>query len=239
MCSSGPSSNDIQSLKYFFLRSCAATNDNTKAICSACKNTTRCTQEDEYYDYHGAFRGLVEDSCDIAFTKHSVPSDYASNGPNAQSDWVGLGPASDYALMCPTPLDGESCTDIANYAKCNFGSAPPHTVFVSVTWPDLELKEFHAVMDAANNDLAFNRLFFQGNNKAGTIFVADATKTLAYAGTADTLVGPLEKAVNSLEAINDLKPVNSAACAHHLPSGRATAVALAVSSIVWAAASTL
>ncbi|BBN11807.1 hypothetical protein MPTK1_5g14910 [Marchantia polymorpha subsp. ruderalis] len=58
---SGPSSNDIQSLKYFFLKSCAPTNDNTKAICSACKNTTRCTQEDEYYDYHGAFRGLVED----------------------------------------------------------------------------------------------------------------------------------------------------------------------------------
>ncbi|BBN11809.1 hypothetical protein MPTK1_5g14940 [Marchantia polymorpha subsp. ruderalis] len=231
---SGPAQNDIESVKAFFSKTCAASNDQTKAVCSACKTTTGCTQEDIYYDYEGAFRGVVEDSCDIAFTKHSIPIDYASNGQYAQTGWTGLGPASDYALLCPTPLNGAFCTDVANYADCNFGNAPPHTIFVASDWPAVEVQEFQAVLDAANNDPAFNALLFQGKNTAGSIFVSDATKTLAYSGTVDALVAPIEKAATSLEAINAAKPPAGAA-AGLLPSLLGV-VAAATSGLVLAAA---
>lgn len=230
----GPAQNDIESVKAFFSKTCAASNDQTKAVCSACKTTTGCTQEDIYYDYEGAFRGVVEDSCDIAFTKHSIPIDYASNGQYAQTGWTGLGPASDYALLCPTPLNGAFCTDVANYADCNFGNAPPHTIFVASDWPAVEVQEFQAVLDAANNDPAFNELLFQGKNTAGAIFVSDATKTLAYSGTVDALVAPIEKAATSLEAINAAKPPAGAA-AGLLPSLLGV-VAAATSGLVLAAA---
>lgn len=32
-----------------------------------------CNVDDPYYDYAGAFRGVVEGACDVAFTKHSIP----------------------------------------------------------------------------------------------------------------------------------------------------------------------
>lgn len=166
---------------------------------------TGCTEADDYYDYEGAFRGVVEGACDIGFTKHVIPEQYALNGVNQQSDWMDLQTVSEYQIVCPTKYEGESCTEVTNYAQCNFGTGPSHTVMVSSDWPQEEVDEFNAVMDAANNDAAFSSLFFEGNNKGGVIFSADTTKTSKYNGTVVALLGSLYNVTTTLESLNSVK----------------------------------
>lgn len=41
---------------------------------------TNCTDADEYFNYPGTIRGLMEDACDVAFTKHETPLEVARDG---------------------------------------------------------------------------------------------------------------------------------------------------------------
>ena len=39
-----------------------------------------CSATDPYADYQGTLRGVMDGGCDIAFTKHTVPMQYAKDG---------------------------------------------------------------------------------------------------------------------------------------------------------------
>jgi hypothetical protein len=39
-----------------------------------------CSATDPYADYEGTLRGVMDGGCDIAFTKHTVPMQYAKDG---------------------------------------------------------------------------------------------------------------------------------------------------------------
>lgn len=198
-----PQANDIESVTAFFSKTCAATNTPATSICSGCKTTTGCTTADAYYDYQGAFRGVVEGACDVAFTKFTIPAEYSVGGSKAQSDWIGLEAPSSYAILCPRATGGSLCGDISSFATCNFGSAPPHTIMTAGTYSQIEINAFNAVMDMANSDAQFNDLFFSGKNADGFIFSSDATKTLAYNGTATGLTSSINGARATLKRVND------------------------------------
>ncbi|KAG0557439.1 hypothetical protein KC19_11G130300 [Ceratodon purpureus] len=222
-----PQANDIESVTAFFAKTCAASNTPATAICSACKTTTGCTAADAYANYEGAFRGVVEGACDVAFTKFTIPAEYALGGPKAQSDWTGLEAPSAYALLCPGASN--VCGDITSYATCNFGSAPAHTVMTSGTYPQAEINAFHVVMDKANSNAEFNDMFFAGKNVDGAIFSSDATKTLAYNGTATALTTSINNAKKTLNTLNDAATVSGAAS---IAKGGALAVASVLVSLL-------
>jgi hypothetical protein len=185
----------------FFSKTCAASATPATSTCTACKTTTGCTTADDYYDYEGAFRGVVEGACDIGFTKFIIPAAYSLGGPKAQA-WTGLEAQSAYQLVCGSGK-GPVCADTTSYATCNFGSAPPHTIMAAGTYPEAEINAFQAVMDKANSDAAFNDLFWAGKNTGGAIFSVDSTKTLAYNGTATALTASIRKAKAILERVNN------------------------------------
>ncbi|KAG0601611.1 hypothetical protein M758_11G125800 [Ceratodon purpureus] len=193
--------NDIESVAAFFSKTCAASATPETSVCTACKTTAGCTTADDFYDYEGAFRGVVEGACDVAFTKFTIPAEYSLGGPKAQA-WTGLEAPSAYSLLCGSGT-GPVCADISSYATCNFGSAPPHTIMVAGTYPQTEINAFNAVMDMANSNAEFNDLFFSGKNTGGAIFSSDATKTLGYNGTATALTTSINKARATLKAVND------------------------------------
>lgn len=208
----------------FFSKTCAASATAATSVCTACKTTTACTTSDDYYDYEGAFRGVVEGSCDIAFTKFTIPSEYALGGPKAQA-WTGLEAASAYSLVCSSGT-GPVCADISSYATCNFGSAPPHTIMTANTFSQAEINAFNTVMDLANSNAEFNDLFFSGKNTAGAIFASDSTKTLAYNGTAEALTSSINKARATITRVNETPTDASAA------SSIAARGVLAIASVV-------
>ncbi len=82
------------------------------------QNTTngQCSKSDAYWDYAGAFRGVVEGGCDVAFTKSTVLDEYVKGGANAAS-WAPAS-ASDYRLLCPSG----GCATKDQVASCNFGT---------------------------------------------------------------------------------------------------------------------
>lgn len=195
----------------FFSKTCAASATPENSICTACRNTTGCTTADEFYDYEGAFRGVVEDGCDIGFTKFTIAAEYALGGPKAQA-WSGLEAPSAYGLVCSSGT-GPVCADISSYATCNFGSAPPHTIIIAGTYSQTEINQFNAVMDLANSNTEFNDLFFSGKNTAGAIFSSDSTKTLAYNGTAMALTSSINSARATITRVNETPTEASGASA--------------------------
>lgn len=205
---------DINSVKAFFSKTCAADDNPATSICTACKSAGgagACTEADAYYDYAGAFRGLVEGACDIAFTKHTIPVKYALGHADAAGpdQWLNLKDASSYQLVCPAPYNGQPCTDVTNWAYCNFGRAPGHAVMVSKNWPREERDEFNLLMDRANNDKEFRELFFTGLNVDGALFAPDAIRTDNHTDGPWALLGTLHSSLLTLQFINDKRNIPS------------------------------
>ena len=44
-----------------------------------------CSTTDPYADYAGTLRGVMEGGCDVAFTKHTVPMQYAKDGSEPEA----------------------------------------------------------------------------------------------------------------------------------------------------------
>ncbi|XP_024515470.1 serotransferrin [Selaginella moellendorffii] len=193
--------NDIESVRSFFSTSCAASNDPRKSICSGCKIKSGCSEDDDYYDYSGAFRCLVEGGGDIAFTKHTIPSLYAKGG-DLEQNWTNLQDTGSYQLVCPTPLDGKPCASISSYRSCNFGTAPGHTIMVAGNFSKKEIQEFNDVMDKANNNETFKNLF-SGENLLANEFAAGASSSVASNKTAEDLLGSLYSNTLELRSINE------------------------------------
>jgi len=98
-------------------------------LCTACKGD--CSSNDQYYDYSGAFRCLVEGRGDVAFVKHTTVLDYSTEGTVDEvfRVWADKKP-EDYRLLCP--IGG--CKLVTEYEDCHLAVAPSHAL---VTTPEL------------------------------------------------------------------------------------------------------
>ncbi|XP_073387131.1 uncharacterized protein [Physcomitrium patens] len=108
-----PQINDIELVMAFFSKKCAALNAPKTIIRSG------CTTKDEYYDYQGAFKGVIEGACDVGFMKFTIPAEYALDGIKAQN-WTGLERPTSKALLCSSGPAVRG--DLSSFATCNFGS---------------------------------------------------------------------------------------------------------------------
>lgn len=118
-------------------------------LCTACSGD--CSESDPYYDYSGTLRGLIEDACDVAFTKQDVPLSYASDGTTPQS-WS-TQPKSALRLLCPNG----GCQAVENFAQCNLARVPSHAIVGAAALQTSELgRNIKAALSkAANNNPAF------------------------------------------------------------------------------------
>lgn len=66
-------------------------------LCALCKGAgdKKCTRDDPYAGYIGAFRCMVEDKGVVAFVKHTTPQDAINK------DRQKYGVLNDYQLICP------------------------------------------------------------------------------------------------------------------------------------------
>ncbi|XP_067128078.1 transferrin-like [Centruroides vittatus] len=94
-------------------------------LCKLCKDPEKCSNEDEYSGYEGAFRCLVEGGGDVAFVKNSTVPGLVDG--NSQLPWAKDLKSSDYKLLCP---DG-SKVDISHYLNCNLAAVPSHRFVVT------------------------------------------------------------------------------------------------------------
>uniref|UniRef100_A0ABM5G4F8 Melanotransferrin isoform X1 n=1 Tax=Pogona vitticeps TaxID=103695 RepID=A0ABM5G4F8_9SAUR len=115
----------------FFKSSCVpgANGDGyPPSLCELCKgNATgqgRCepNPQEEYYDYLGAFRCLVEGAGEVAFIKHSTVAE-ALEGP-AASSWAEGFQQQDFQLLC---RDGSRAAATA-WRTCHLARVPAHAV---------------------------------------------------------------------------------------------------------------
>ena len=125
-------------------------------LCTACKGD--CSTNDQYYDYQGAFRCLMEGNGDVAFVKHTTVLDYAADGdldPVLRA-WANKD-KEDFQLLC---VDG-GCKDVTEFEDCHLALAPGHAMVISKELgfggDDAEtgLAIQAAILDAAENNPDF------------------------------------------------------------------------------------
>jgi melanoma-associated antigen p97 len=124
---------DAESVAGFFSKVCSprVTADGPKTdgtawdpLCTACGGD--CTEDSPYYDYAGTIRGLNDNVCDVAFTKHSTAAEVARDG-SAPEPWATLS-KDDLRLLCP--LGG--CAPVTDFQRCNFAGVPSQAIVGAV-----------------------------------------------------------------------------------------------------------
>ncbi len=118
--------NDVETVASFFSQTCAPGSEYSQ-LCTACGGD--CSASDRYADYEGSVRGLMEDACDVAFTKESIVPTVASDG-SAPEAWATL-KMDDMRLVCP--LGG--CRPVSDWRTCNLAAIPSQAFVGPVSLP--------------------------------------------------------------------------------------------------------
>ncbi|PIO33218.1 hypothetical protein AB205_0132460 [Aquarana catesbeiana] len=114
-------------------------------LCQLCKgdikgeNKCENSPVEQYYDYNGAFRCLIE-AGDVAFVKHTTVFEN-SDGHNKQ-EWAKDLKSSNFQLLCPNGARAE----VTQYADCNWAQVPAHAVMVH---PDTNRHALFGLLDKA------------------------------------------------------------------------------------------
>lgn len=139
--------NDVETVASFFSQTCAPGSDYSQ-LCTACGGD--CSESDPYADYEGSVRGLMEDACDVAFTKQSIVPTVASDG-SAPEAWATL-KMDDLRLVCP--LGG--CRPVSDWKTCNLAAIPSQAFMGPVSLQrSAKGKVLISSLDAAGQDPAF------------------------------------------------------------------------------------
>jgi melanoma-associated antigen p97 len=155
--------NDAESAAAFFSEMCAPNvvqkggtggdKDLKEKLCDACKDD--CSSSDSYADYTGAFRGLAEDRCDVAFAKDTTLDDARDE------TWWGSNSENDFKVLCP--MGG--CIDYGQYdsfPECAWASTPSHATVINPMKVSVAVvADVQAIFAQANGDSQFQGLFFK------------------------------------------------------------------------------
>ncbi|KAM7379336.1 hypothetical protein PAMP_004898 [Pampus punctatissimus] len=164
----------------FFSSGCAPGSDPSSPFCTQCVGSGRhvgddykckASSDEQYYDFHGAFRCLVEGAGDVAFIKHTTVAEYSDgSGPS----WAHSVRSAEYELICP----GKAPVPITEYASCHLAKVPAHAV---VTRPERRSEVVRILQDqqvkfgSTGSDDSFR--MFQSSDGKNLLF-KDSTKCL-------------------------------------------------------------
>lgn len=121
---------DAESVVSFFSQTCAvgegyafigdgpdSKTEEWSELCTACVGN--CSDNSPYSDYEGAVRGLMDDVCDVAFTRDTAAPAVVADGTEPAS-WSSLS-GDDLRLVCS---DG-GCKSIDQWETCHVVKIPP------------------------------------------------------------------------------------------------------------------
>nr|DBA26228.1 TPA: hypothetical protein GDO54_010516 [Pyxicephalus adspersus] len=212
--------NTAKALGNFFSESCVPGMNkkefpsNLCQLCIGDKNGgNKCENkpEEQYYDYKGAFRCLVEKG-DVAFVSHSTVLENTDGG-NTDA-WAKELKSSDFQLLC---LNGARA-EVTQYADCNWARVPAHAVMVH---PDTNRHALFGLLDKAQeyygsqNSSGFKMFSSSLYNQKDLIFLDSTYKIVPVKekNTYEKWLG--ENYIESLEGLqcsssNALTPLNIA-----------------------------
>ncbi|XP_022663777.1 melanotransferrin-like isoform X2 [Varroa destructor] len=196
--------NLVKSASYFFGASCAPnslldkhnpTGDNPQKMCEICagRGGDRCSGNDPYANYDGAFRCLEKDG-EIAFLKHTTIHEATLDNPALKSR---------YRLLCP---DGR-VEMIDRHDNCNWGFVQPNVIATTSETSSDRRKIIQDFMiqalrlfgkplpNAFNSQSGFNPGDFNGNPNRDSSF----DSITSYTNTENQLNNNLYQSINSSE----------------------------------------
>ncbi|XP_028988135.1 serotransferrin-like [Betta splendens] len=158
----------------FFSSGCAPGSDPRSPFCRLCVgnrkivgNDDKCAanSNEQYYGHDGAFRCLVDGAGDVAFVKHSTPTE---NSDGKGPDWAQNVKSADYELICP---GRSSPAPISDFKSCNLAKVPAHAV---MTRPEIRNKVVNTLNEQQDN---FGR---HGSDSTFRLFDSERGKNLLF-----------------------------------------------------------
>lgn len=195
--------NDAESVAAYFNLSCAprASNNGPQntpdgngrlwpPLCEICKGS--CDNRDQYYDYAGALRCLIEDQGKVAFVKHStVLGELPPFATSSDQD--------DFRLLCG---DKSGCRNVTEYPTCHLARVPAHGVIVSTDSDLVKNSSLQNVLVAASRTDNFRALIFnRDRNPYSHIFSNDAVGLARFDGDTEEFLGEAGVIYRTLESI--------------------------------------
>lgn len=117
--------------------------DNSDKLCSLCTGKIpggKCTSQDPYAGFEGAFRCLLE-AGDVAFLKHNTIAEMAESKAFRHIT------AEQFELLCK---DG-SRQPVSEYRQCNWGAVPSHAIVISSAKPTIERHRYERFFTRASD----------------------------------------------------------------------------------------
>ncbi|XP_014672369.1 PREDICTED: melanotransferrin-like [Priapulus caudatus] len=206
----------------FFSGGCVpgATNGN---LVNHCLNGGMMTHDEQYFGFAGAFRGLVEDACDVAFLKDTTVDENV-DGRN-QDDWAKNLIKSDYKYLC---RDG-GVRDTG--ADCNAGVTPSNRLLTfdqksyEDRWIMIDLlKTAHDYYYTTTKDSGEFQLYGSPCNTTDTMFTDSTTELGELASNATWYEdfryfdnGEFVRALNETDPDDCRAPYEHAVCCFRSP----------------------
>ncbi|XP_037045009.1 melanotransferrin [Bradysia coprophila] len=144
--------NHVKSAINFFGKSCAVNSltnkynpigDNSDRLCALCTGKVpggKCTPDDPYAGFEGAFRCLLE-AGDVAFLKHTTVNEMVDSKQFKSVT------ADRFELLC---IDGQR-RPLSEYRQCNWGLVPSHALVTSSARTADERKRYQQFLIKAVN----------------------------------------------------------------------------------------
>ncbi|KAK3096152.1 hypothetical protein FSP39_023802 [Pinctada imbricata] len=158
--------------------------NNPTSICVQCAGIgeQKCSTDDPYAGYDGAFKCMAYDAGDIAFLRHDTVDIMTANGVFQKGD---------YELVCPNGLN----QPVDSYLNCNFGDIPSNMVMTSSLKPKSMVDTYKVFLKQAvrwfgpggpyeSRFKMFGGLVM-GSDRANLLFT-DSTVSLVDVGKKDT-----------------------------------------------------
>jgi melanoma-associated antigen p97 len=159
-------------------------------LCSACAGA--CDETDPYFDYQGTVRGLTEGACDVAWTNHTVFSQYALGGPQAQN-WSTKA-ASDFRILCSTG----GCATLDQASTCNNARVPSRAILASPAFAaSTSLPAVQSALVTAAGNATFRRSVSNINGVSNVLVSSTADRLTAVTPTLQSFLAPSTQAAFS------------------------------------------
>lgn len=173
-------------------------------LCDICAGN--CVgDEDDYSDYQGAFRCLVEGAGDVAFIKHTTIDDYID------SSWAAGKEKNDFRLLCPTAA-GMQCAMPDDYIDCNLARVPAHAAGVNPAVVSAETRDaIRAAFEVANKNAEFKNMFLTDGNNSGNLVFKSGTEMIIP--VTEGTVSFMAAAYDAYEALSEIEDIEPTPCA--------------------------
>eukprot|EP00271_Cylindrocystis_brebissonii_P001573 TRINITY_DN11843_c0_g2_i1.p1 TRINITY_DN11843_c0_g2~~TRINITY_DN11843_c0_g2_i1.p1 ORF type:complete len:448 (-),score=76.10 TRINITY_DN11843_c0_g2_i1:1221-2564(-) len=199
---------DIVLVDDFFSKSCAPGPGEGQAVCTGCNETSgkqwdaMCGSASPYYGPIGAFRCLMEDMGDVAFTHVPIVQKYSLGGYFEQ-DWA-YQPQENFMYICPRPGGGcEEVTENPAYAHCSLGKVPANVIMTRNAISEKDKLTIVKRLQQAGFTPEWSSAFYIGENKAGYLLSSTCVALQPIGGLTRHYLGEAGNASERIRVLNE------------------------------------